>query len=186
LTSLGRHDSAEGLAQHGFAACLTKPVRQSDLLDCLCHVLAEQPEMQPAGSRIKRKTLPALRRTSARILVAEDNIVNQEVALGILHKLGLQASAVENGVEAIEALRNNGHDLVLMDLQMPEMDGLEACRVIRDPRSAVHNHQIPIIAMTAAAMQGDRERCLEAGMNGYLTKPISPQTLVEALNAWLP
>ncbi len=186
LTSLGSHGSVEELTQQGFAACLTKPVRQSDLLDCLCHVLAAQPVLEPARRRGERESLPALLRPSARILVAEDNIVNQEVALGILRKLGLQAGAVENGVEAIEALRGEGYDLVLMDVQMPEMDGLEACRIIRDPDSAVHNHQIPVIAMTAAAMHADRERCLAAGMNDFVTKPVSPHALVVALNKWLP
>jgi PAS domain S-box-containing protein len=133
-----------------------------------------------------RVATTAVYRQGARILVAEDNIVNQEVALGILRKLGLQASAVENGENAIETLQREHYDLVLMDVEMPEIDGLEATRRIRDPQSAVHNHQIPIIAMTAAAMQGDRERCLEAGMNGYVTKPVSPRSLVEALNTWLP
>jgi CheY-like chemotaxis protein len=122
----------------------------------------------------------------ARILVAEDNIVNQEVALGILRKLGARADAVADGAEVLEALRTIPYDLVLMDVQMPEMDGLEATRIIRDSHSAVHNHQIPIIAMTAAAMQGDRERCLDAGMNDYITKPVSPHALSEALNTWLP
>ncbi len=129
--------------------------------------------------------IPAVHRQGARILVVEDNRVNREVALGILCQLGLQASAVENGAEAVETLQSEAYDLVLMDMQMPEMDGLEASRIIRDPQSPVHNHQIPIVAMTAAAMKGDRERCLEAGMNGYLTKPISPKALVEALNTWL-
>jgi PAS domain S-box-containing protein len=127
----------------------------------------------------------ALYRKGARILVAEDNVVNQEVAIGILRKLGLRAEAVGNGEEAVEALRTMPYDLVLMDIQMPDMDGLEATRLIRDPQSAVLNHQIPVIAMTANAMRGDRERCLEAGMNAYVSKPISPQALVETLNIWL-
>jgi PAS domain S-box-containing protein len=125
-------------------------------------------------------------RQNARILVAEDNVVNQEVALGILRKLGLHAEAVANGLEVIEALRSLPYDLVLMDVQMPDMDGVQATRAIRDPQSRVLDHQIPIIAMTAHALQGDRERCLAAGMNGYLSKPVSPQSLIEALNTWLP
>jgi PAS domain S-box-containing protein len=142
-----------------------------------------EPSITPSPSRV---ATTAVRRQGARILVAEDNIVNQEVALGILQKLGLRADAVADGVEAIAALKSEPYDLVLMDMQMPVMDGLEATRIIRDPNSAVLNHQIPVIAMTAAAMQGDRERCVEAGMNGYVTKPVSPQSLVEALDAWLP
>ena len=129
---------------------------------------------------------PAVRRQGARILVAEDNVVNQEVALGILHKLGLRAEAVADGGEVIEVLRNMPYELVLMDVQMPEMDGLEATRIIRDPQSPVLDHQIPIVAMTAHAMLGDREHCLQAGMNDYLAKPIDPRALIEALNKWLP
>jgi CheY-like chemotaxis protein/HPt (histidine-containing phosphotransfer) domain-containing protein len=108
------------------------------------------------------------------------------VALGILGKLGLRADAVANGAEAVSALESIAYDLVLMDVQMPMMDGLEATVHIRDPRSAVLNHLVPIIAMTAHAMQGDRQRCLEAGMNDYVTKPVSPQALSEALARWLP
>jgi PAS domain S-box-containing protein len=133
-----------------------------------------------------RVPLPAVHRQGARILVAEDNVVNQDVALGILHKLGLRAEAVADGAEAVEVLRILPYDLVLMDVQMPEMDGLEATRIIRDPQSPVLNHQVPIIAMTAHAMTGDRNRCLESGMNDYVSKPVSPQALAEALNAWLP
>jgi two-component system sensor histidine kinase/response regulator len=137
--------------------------------------------VQPQGT-----SRPAMLRQRARILVVEDNIINQEVAVGILRRLGLQAEAVADGVEAIEALKTLPFDLVLMDMQMPEMDGLEATQIIRDPNSAVPNHQIPVIAMTAAAMQGDRESCLEAGMNDYISKPVSPQALIEVLNTWLP
>ena len=108
------------------------------------------------------------------------------MALGILKKLGLHADAVANGAEAISALESTPYDLVLMDVQMPTMDGIEAAGHIRDPQSAVRNHGIPIIAMTAHAMQGDRERCLAAGMNDYVTKPVSPQALAEALTRWLP
>jgi CheY-like chemotaxis protein/HPt (histidine-containing phosphotransfer) domain-containing protein len=121
-----------------------------------------------------------------RILLAEDNITNQEVAVGILKKLGLRANTVANGMEAVKALEILPYDLVLMDVLMPEMDGLEATRQIRNPQSAVLNHQIPIIAMTANAMKGDREECLAAGMNDYVSKPVSPQALVEALNRYLP
>jgi CheY-like chemotaxis protein/HPt (histidine-containing phosphotransfer) domain-containing protein len=123
---------------------------------------------------------------TARILLAEDNITNQRVALGILKKLGLRADAVANGAEVLKALELLPYDLVLMDVQMPEMDGLEATGHIRNRQSAVRNHDIPIIAMTANAMQGDREICLQAGMNDYVSKPVSPQALAEALKKWLP
>jgi CheY-like chemotaxis protein/HPt (histidine-containing phosphotransfer) domain-containing protein len=149
-------------------------------------VLADTTEARPVQSIVTRHTIRELRRGVTRILLAEDNIVNQQVALGILKKLGLTADTVANGAETIRALEIIPYDLVLMDVQMPEMDGLEATRNIRDPQSAVTNHAIPIIAMTAHAMQGDLERCIEAGMNDYLTKPVDPQTLSEVLDKWLP
>ena len=122
---------------------------------------------------------------NARILLAEDNITNQQVATRLLKKLGLKADAVANGIEAIKALEMIDYDLVLMDVQMPEMDGLEATRKIRDRHSAVRRHDIPIIAMTANAMQGDREKCLDVGMNDYLAKPVNPRALEEVLTQWL-
>ncbi|MDI6451897.1 response regulator, partial [Anaerobaca lacustris] len=109
----------------------------------------------------------------------------QQVATRLLRKLGLKADAVANGIEAIRSLEMIDYDLVLMDVQMPEMDGLEATRKIRDPQSAVRRHDIPIIAMTANAMQGDREKCLDAGMNDYLAKPVNPRALAEVLTRWL-
>jgi circadian clock protein KaiC len=118
------------------------------------------------------------------ILLAEDNVTNQKVALGILKKLGLSADVVANGAEAIRALETQPYDLVLMDIQMPELDGLAATRKIRKSQSAICN--IPIIAMTAHAMAGDREQCLAAGMNDYLTKPVAPERLAAALAKWLP
>jgi len=103
-----------------------------------------------------------------------------------MKKLGFHADAVADGMEAIRALEDLPYDLVLMDVMMPEMDGCEATREIRNSQSDVQNHQIPIIALTAGAMQGDREKCLAAGMNDYMSKPVSPQVLAEALNKWLP
>ncbi|MBI4763224.1 MAG: response regulator [Deltaproteobacteria bacterium] len=140
----------------------------------------------PVPSLVTRHTIREMRQGTVRVLLAEDNITNQQVALGILKKLGLRAEAVANGAEAVKALETIPYDLVLMDVQMPEMDGLEATREIRNPQSAVLNHQIPIIAMTAHAMQGDREKCLQAGMNDYIAKPVSPQALADVLDKWLP
>ncbi|QFI36759.1 response regulator [Moritella marina ATCC 15381] len=122
---------------------------------------------------------------NARILLAEDSLTNQLVAMGILKKLGFFADVVNNGEEAVHALENKTYDLVLMDCQMPIMDGYEAATLIRSSQSTQINHQVPIIAMTANAMQGDREKCLAAGMDDYITKPISPETLSKALNTWL-
>jgi signal transduction histidine kinase/CheY-like chemotaxis protein len=127
------------------------------------------------------------RKRRIRILLAEDNIINQKVALRILEaKLGYRADAVANGSEAIESLSRQDYDLVLMDCQMPEMDGYEATRSIRDPNSSVRNHNIPIVAMTANAMKGDREICLAAGMDDYVAKPIDIWKLAEAIERNLP
>ncbi|MBN1824862.1 MAG: response regulator [Candidatus Eisenbacteria bacterium] len=116
-----------------------------------------------------------------RILVADDNPINQKVALRILEKDGHSVSAVANGAEALVALEENDFDLVLMDVQMPEIDGLEATRRIRSPDSRVRDHHIPIIAVTAHAMQKDREACLASGMNDYASKPIQPRLLREVI-----
>jgi len=121
----------------------------------------------------------------ARILIAEDNSVNREVALGMLRKLGLRAEAVANGAEVINTLESIPYDLVLMDMRMPVMDGMEAARQIRNPRSAVLNHDIPIVALTANAMLSDRNSCLAAGMNDFVSKPILKAELQAALNRWL-
>ena len=186
MTSMGQRGDARHMQELGFAAYLVKPARQSDLFDCLAAVLAGTAAAQPVKPIITRHAIREMRRGAIRILLAEDNVTNQQVALGILGKLGLQADAVGNGAEAVAALETLAYDLVLMDVQMPEMDGFEATCHIRDPLSAVRNHEIPIIAMTAHAMQGDRQRCLDAGMNDYVTKPVSPQALSEALTRWLP
>jgi CheY-like chemotaxis protein/HPt (histidine-containing phosphotransfer) domain-containing protein len=142
---------------------------------------------QPIATRpVARERRNLFAGRNARILLAEDNITNQQVAVGILNKFGLRADAVADGAEAVKALETVPYDLVLMDVQMPGMDGPEATRRIRDPQSKVRNRAVPIIAMTARALQGDRERYLEAGMNDYVSKPVSPQALAEVLARWLP
>jgi CheY-like chemotaxis protein/HPt (histidine-containing phosphotransfer) domain-containing protein len=125
--------------------------------------------------------------------LAEDNIVNQQVAQGILKKLGLRADVVANGIEALKALEQIPYDLILMDVQMPELNGLEATRIIRGQNSSlpytskpVFYPDLPIIAMTAYSMHGDMERCLAAGMNGYISKPVSAQAVLDTLDKWLP
>ena len=160
-------------------------VRLGKPAEPLCSAVAGELDSEADPARSATSSEP-LRRRNARILVAEDNIVNQEVALGILQKLGVNADVVNDGLTAIEALKNNNYDLVLMDVQMPEMDGFEATRIIRDQRSGVSPHDIPIVAMTANAMRGDRELCLEAGMNDFMSKPVSVQAIIDALNRWLP
>ena len=186
MTSLGRRGDARQMEEIGFAAYLVKPARQSDLFDSLSTVLTRGLASNTAQRIVTRHAVREMRRGAVRILLAEDNMTNQQVALGILKKLGLRADAVADGSEAIRSLETIPYSLVLMDVQMPEIDGFEATRRIRDPGSAVLNHAVPIIAMTAHAMQGDRERCLEAGMDDYVTKPISPEALADALDRWLP
>ena len=124
-------------------------------------------------------------RKEIRLLLAEDSKVNQKVVLGILGKFGYKIDVVGNGTEVLKALEALPYDLVMMDVQMPEIDGLEATRIIRNPNSAVLNHQIPVIALTAHAMQGDRDLCMQAGMSDYISKPIDPFLLVETLQKWL-
>ncbi len=190
MTSLGSIGNSGDTKATGFVATLVKPVRQSDLLEGLSAALAGRtvggadPDATPsdATSRLDRDSSAG----ALRILLAEDNITNQQVALGILKKLGVRADAVANGAEAVRSLEAIPYDLVLMDVQMPDMDGLEATRRIRDPRSSVLHHDIPIVAMTAHALQGDRELCLKAGMNDYVTKPVSAPALSGAMRRWLP
>jgi len=189
LASLGARGDARHVEEIGFAAYATKPIRHQELFDVLSSVLSGRSDSgpQPIVTRHSaRERFQPSAGVKARILLAEDNITNQRVALGILKKLGLRADAVANGAEAVKALESMPYELVLMDVQMPVLDGLEATRQIRTPQSKVRNHAIAIIAMTAHAMQGDRERCLEAGMNDYVSKPVSPQALTEVLTRWLP
>ncbi len=178
FSSLGRREAAdtEGL----FGAYLAKPVRQSQLFDTLIGLVAhvEAPrETAPARPQID----PAMAaRHPLRILLAEDNVVNQKLAMRLLQQMGYRADLASNGIEAVESVERQTYDVVLMDVQMPEMDGLEATRRIAARWRPEARPRI--VAMTANAMQGDREMCLEAGMDDYLTKPIRVDRLVEALN----
>jgi len=187
MTSIGQRGDAARLQKTGFSAYLTKPLKQSQLYDCLATVLgaAASPEAAPARPLVTRHTLAEAEKHKVRILLAEDNATNRKVALAILAKRGYHADAVSNGLEAVKALETTPYDVVLMDVQMPEMDGFEATGVIRDRASGVKNHDIPVIAMTAHAMKGDREKCIEAGMDDYVSKPIKPAELVEAISRCL-
>ena len=187
MTSLGLRGDARRLEEIGFSAYLTKPVKQSQLHDCLATVLGrslKSGRVEPA--LLTRHSLSEARRRSFRILLADDNPTNQQVALRILEKLGFRAEVVANGQEAIQALESAPYDLVFMDVQMPVMDGFEATRAIRSGLTRAPWPKIPIIAMTAHAMKGDRERCLQEGMDDYVSKPIVPADLNAALEKWLP
>jgi len=179
FSSLGRREA--GAADGLFAAYLGKPIHQSQLFDTLVGLLAGGSVPKAATTTAKAKLDPGMAsRHPLRILLAEDNVVNQKLALRILQQMGYRADLASNGIEAVESVERQTYDVVLMDVQMPEMDGLEAARRITAKWSA--NERPRIVAMTANAMQGDREMCLEAGMDDYLTKPIRVERLVAALN----
>jgi len=174
LTSLDDFDHAHRAVREEVQACLTKPVRQSRLFDTLMDV------SEPA---VRKKPSPEAKET--RLLLAEDNRVNQRVAKGILARLGYTIDIVPNGRAALEAAMTGGYGLIFMDCHMPGMDGLEATRLIRRYEKE-HGGHVPVIAMTADALQGDRERCLENGMDGYLAKPFTPAQVEVLLAEWLP
>ena len=188
LCPLGKQPGAALIEEAGLAAYVTKPVKPSQLFDRLITVLGAEQDSKDAGEKQNGTPPPAQqvavdeKRRQCRVLIAEDNIVNRKVALKILSKLGFTAETVDNGEEAVKALESTPYDLVLMDCQMPKMDGYEATAEIR--RRETNGRRTPIIALTANAMQGDAEKCLQAGMDAYITKPVSPQALATALDHW--
>jgi CheY-like chemotaxis protein len=181
VASLGHQ--AQAARDAGIAAYVTKPVRAGQLLQRLTALLSGT---SPSAMQARPPSeVWSGGETRARILVAEDNTVNQQLVVRLLGKRDLRADVVANGREAIAALARVPYDLVLMDCQMPEMDGFEATRAIRASETGTEHH-IPIIALTANAMQGDQERCLAAGMDDYLAKPILPDALYAAVARLLP
>jgi len=182
FTSLGRRESGdfEGL----FSAHLAKPLRQSQLFDTLVTLLAgpgaDAPAAHAPAAGKPRIDAGMAARHPLRILLAEDNVVNQKLALRLLQQMGYRADLASNGIEAIESVERQTYDVILMDVQMPEMDGIEAARQITGRWQAAERPRI--VAMTANAMQGDREMCLAAGMDDYVTKPIRVDALVDALS----
>jgi PAS domain S-box-containing protein len=205
MTSIGIRGDARRFRDAGFEAYLTKPARYQELFNILSVLMSDSispdkgiednlsSNIRPIITRHSApKQVRLFTDTGARILLVEDNLTNREVATGMLKKFGLQADTATNGAEAIKALKANPYDLVLMDIQMPVMDGIEATRQIRSAEIEISKQDlgalrsdIPIIAMTAHAMKGDRERFLEAGMNDYLSKPISSKVLADKLERWL-
>ncbi|MFZ2655110.1 MAG: response regulator, partial [Victivallales bacterium] len=187
LTSLAKRGDAERFSRFGFSAYLTKPLKKSHLYDCLASLLGTIISGKDISKKniLTRHSLPSQMKARARILLAEDNITNQKVAIAILNKLGYSAEAVASGIEAVKALELIPYDIVLMDCLMSEMDGYEATRMIRNRDSKVINHDVIIIAMTANAMQGDREACINAGMNDYVSKPINPSEFADKIEKWV-
>jgi CheY-like chemotaxis protein len=183
LTSLGR--KPEGADKLGFSAFLSKPIKPSQLYNSVCEALAKRPSAEPA-----KASKPALfdatlgDRHPLRILIAEDNLINQKVAIGLLKKLGYRADVVANGLEVLEALRRQEYDIILMDAQMPEMDGEQAARIIieRYPRGK----RPRLAAVTANALEGDRERFLSIGFDDYISKPIQVEELTRVLQNTVP
>ncbi|HYK87408.1 MAG TPA: response regulator, partial [Acidobacteriota bacterium] len=180
LTSAGQRGDAARCRQLGIAAYLTKPVGQSQLLDAIVSVLGPRAQDGDQPPLITRHSLREGQR-SLKILLAEDNVVNQRLVARLIEKRGHIAVVASNGRDAIQVLEKQKFDLVLMDVQMPEMDGFEATAAIREKEKSTHR-RLPIIAMTAHAMKGDRERCLDAGMDSYVSKPVHPVELFEAID----
>ncbi len=191
LTSRGFRGDAAKMKSAGFDGYFNKPIRQSDLHGAILTVLSEpvtkpnRPAEKegegkpPEKPLVTRYTLKEQKKKLTRILLVEDNKINQKVALLMLKKLGYRADVADNGREALEALKKNPYDILLMDVQMPEMDGFEATQAIRN--STDRYRDVPIIAMTANAMKGDREKCLEAGMNDYIAKPVKADILYKMI-----
>lgn len=181
MTELGKRGDAVRLERIGFSAYLTKPVKQSTLYDCLVtiHSGRKSAPAPPGRTIVTRHSLAEEKRRWVRILLAEDNAINQKVAVRMLERHGYHADAVANGLEAVKAIQSLPYHLVLMDCQMPEMDGYEATRVIR------RFSKVPVIALTAHVMEGDKEKCIAAGMNDYISKPINQSILIDTIDRWL-
>jgi len=189
LTSMGHGDVADDATDAGIAACLSKPARLSELYDWLGKAAAMRTASQSAIMRMRAELLTepvqeTVDCSHLRILVAEDNVVNQQVAVGLLEARGYRVDTVVNGLEAVEAVLRKPYDAVFMDCQMPEMDGYTAATEIRK-REVGGTRRTPIIALTAHALAGEREKCLAAGMDDYVAKPVRPEDLYAALARWI-
>jgi PAS domain S-box-containing protein len=187
LSSIMRRHRREDPRAAGFAACLTKPVSEAKLLSCLCSVLAptSAPDAEPPAPPAVPPHAGAGRDRRPSVLLVEDNPINQTVAVSMLRKAGYDVTVRSNGHEALAALDQHAFDLVLMDCQMPEMDGYAATRELRRREAGTGKHVV-VIALTAGAMAGDREGCLQAGMDDYLTKPFRAMDLLRVLETWMP
>ena len=197
LTSVGQREEAKLALEAGIDAYLDKPIYPSQLFECLTTMLghpSQHQELLPSSLMTDHTQPEATPQNQPLILVVEDNLVNQKLTVRMLDKIGYRAEVATNGSEALEALAQTSYSLVLMDCQMPEMDGFEATAAIRAQEAvAASAHtanarpfHIPIVALTANAMNGDRERCLEVGMDDYVSKPINLAQLKATLERWLP
>jgi signal transduction histidine kinase/CheY-like chemotaxis protein len=179
LTSISHRGFSSEAREAGFAAYLPKPVKLDNLHECMRAVLDKNPQSKPARLVTRHLLDEEKSLQKVRILLAEDNIVNQKVTLKILERLGYRADVVENGLDAVRAVKEKPYDVVLMDCQMPEMDGFDATRAIRAWET--EGKRVPIVALTANAMAGDEQQCLAAGMDAYLSKPVQVQSLKERI-----
>jgi PAS domain S-box-containing protein len=185
LSPVGRHADLREARNAGIDACLVKPVRQTALYECLATVMtgsSDAPAIEHTKDNQMSETPPAIR---GNLLLAEDNLTNQAVALGVLELEGYTVTVANNGKEALEAYAKGGFDLILMDCHMPEMDGFEATKKIREREAQSKARRIPIIALTANAMTQDREECLKAGMDDHLSKPYGRLQIREVLSRWM-
>ncbi len=187
MTAIGQRGEVSRFDEAGFSAYFNKPYKRSYLYNCLATLLgAPIIPKEKQGKIMTKHTIAEDQKRLMRILLVEDFPINQEVALGILQNFGFTAELAKNGKEAIEILEREIFDIVFMDVQMPIMDGYEATRIIRDESSKVLDHGVPIIAMTANAMEGDREKCFDCGMDGYIPKPVEPDELYNTLKRFIP
>ncbi|MCB0288576.1 MAG: response regulator, partial [Calditrichaeota bacterium] len=160
-----------------------KPLKQLQLHDVLVTILGQSNAAVDNVTILTRHSIAEQHRRKLHVLLAEDNVVNQKVASRMLEKLGCRVDCATNGKEAVTAVKSIPYDLVFMDMQMPEMDGLEATRIIRSLDTTISG--IPIIALTANAMKSDRDRCIDAGMNDYLSKPVKKPELADIMQKWV-
>jgi signal transduction histidine kinase/PleD family two-component response regulator/HPt (histidine-containing phosphotransfer) domain-containing protein len=190
MVPIGMQIDEDWIRRFNVSGCVTKPLMQSELYNAVLHAARLEPGHDLAERTAKRQlgdgVIPRSRHVQARILIAEDNLINQEVAREVLTRAGFVCDVVADGGAAFEAVQSRNYDLVLMDCQMPELDGFEATRLIREAEAReVNSTPLPVLALTASALKGDRERCLEVGMSGYLSKPLDPSELIRSVDALL-